>query len=175
MVGVTFRTTAVGSRIPSTDHHRLRRNAGQACAAPHAAARKRAGASAGQRCTRKVAPAGPTKTGGLVEREVEVGACVDDRLVAVRDAAREAMVNAAKYAKGAPVSMYVEVEPEQVTVFVRDRGPGFEADTVPADRLGLRQSVVGRMARHGGRATVTSAPGEGTEVQLEMPRDRSPS
>jgi signal transduction histidine kinase len=60
-------------------------------------------------------------------------------------------------------------------VFVRDRGPGFDPDTVPADRLGLRQSVVGRMARHGGRAIVTSEPGEGTEVQLEMPRDRSPS
>ena len=105
-----------------------------------------------------------------------VGDCpLDDRLVAVRDAAREAMVNAAKYAKGAPVSMYAEVEPEQVTVFVRDRGPGFDPDAVPGDRLGLRQSVVGRMDRHGGRAIVTSAPGEGTEVQLEMPRDRSPS
>jgi signal transduction histidine kinase len=105
-----------------------------------------------------------------------VGDCpLDDRLVAVRDAAREAMVNAAKYANGAPVSLYAEVEPEQVTVFVRDRGPGFDPDTVPEDRLGLRQSVVGRMSRHGGRATVTSAPGDGTEVELEMPRDRSPS
>jgi signal transduction histidine kinase len=107
---------------------------------------------------------------------VVVGDCpLDDRLVAVRDAAREAMVNAAKYAEGAPVSLYAEVEPDQVTVFVRDRGPGFDPDAVPGDRLGLRQSVVGRMDRHGGRAIVTSAPGEGTEVQLEMPRDRSPS
>jgi signal transduction histidine kinase len=113
---------------------------------------------------------------GVAIEVVVVGDCpLDDRLVAVRDAAREAMVNAAKYAKGAPVSMYAEVEPDQVTVFVRDRGPGFDPDTVPADRLGLRQSVVGRMARHGGRAIVTSEPGEGTEVQLEMPRDRSPS
>jgi signal transduction histidine kinase len=117
---------------------------------------------------------------GVAIEVVVVGDCpLDERLVAVRDAAREAMVNAAKYAKGAPISLYAEVEPQQVTVFVRDRGPGFDPDAVPEDRLGLRQSVVGRMARHGGRAVVTSAVGEGTEVQLEMrldqDRDRSPS
>jgi signal transduction histidine kinase len=117
---------------------------------------------------------------GVAIEVVVVGDCpLDERLVAVRDAAREAMVNAAKYAQGAPISLYAEVEPQQVTVFVRDRGPGFDPDAVPEDRLGLRQSVVGRMARHGGRAVVTSAAGEGTEVQLEMrldqDRDRSPS
>jgi signal transduction histidine kinase len=115
---------------------------------------------------------------GVTIEVVVVGDCpVDDRLVAVRDAAREALVNAAKYAAGAPISVYAEVEPEQVTVFVRDRGPGFDQGAVPEDRLGLRQSVVGRMARHGGRATVRSVLGEGTEVQLEMrlepERDRS--
>ena len=111
---------------------------------------------------------------GVAIEVVAVGDCpLDDRLVAVRDAAREALVNAAKYAKGAAISLYVEVEPEQVTVFVRDRGPGFDPDAVPEDRLGLRQSVIGRMTRHGGRALVRSTPGDGTEVQLEMPRDRS--
>ena len=68
------------------------------------------------------------------------------------------------------MSVYAEVEPDQVTVFVRDRGPGFDPDTVPEDRLGLRQSVRGRMDRNGGTATVRSSPGDGTEVQLEMPR-----
>ena len=96
---------------------------------------------------------------------------LDDRLVPLRDAAREALVNAAKYAPGTAISLYAEVEPGQVTVFVRDRGPGFDPDAVPADRLGLRQSVVGRMTRHGGSAVVRSVIGEGTEVQLEMPLD----
>ena len=110
---------------------------------------------------------------GVTVEVVVVGDClVDDRLVAVRDAAREALVNAAKYAAGAPISVYAEVEPDQVTVFVRDRGPGFDPEAVPEDRLGLRQSVVGRMARHGGRAVVRSVVGEGTEVQLEMRRDQ---
>ena len=108
---------------------------------------------------------------GVVIEVVVVGdAPMDDRLAALRDAAREALVNAAKYARGAPISLYGEVEPDQVTVFVRDRGPGFDVDDVPDDRQGLRQSVRGRMDRHGGRAAVRSASGEGTEVALEMPR-----
>ncbi len=110
-------------------------------------------------------------THGVPIEVVVVGDCpMDEGLVAVRDAAREALVNAAKYAGGAAVSLYAEVEPEQVTVFVRDRGPGFDPDAVPEDRLGLRQSVRGRMDRHGGRAVVRTAPGDGTEIQLEMPR-----
>ena len=109
---------------------------------------------------------------GVAIEVVVVGDCpVDERLVAMRDAAREALVNAAKYAPGSAISLYAEVEPGQVTAFVRDRGPGFDPDAMPADRLGLRQSVVGRMARHGGSAVVRSVVGEGTEVQLEMPLD----
>jgi signal transduction histidine kinase len=53
-------------------------------------------------------------------------------------------------------------------VFVRDRGPGFDCGAVPADRRGLRESVIGRMERNGGRATVTTAPGAGTEVELVL-------
>ncbi len=103
---------------------------------------------------------------------VVVGDCpLDDRLAAVRDATREALVNAAKYAGDSAITVYAEVAPGHVTVFIRDRGPGFDMAAVPADRLGLRQSVVGRMARHGGSAVVRSVAGEGTEVQLEMPRD----
>ena len=108
---------------------------------------------------------------GVAVEVVVVGDCpVEDRLRALLLATREALVNAAKYAGDTPISLYAEVEPGQVTVFVRDRGPGFELAAVPDDRLGLRQSVIGRMERHGGTAAVRSAAGEGTEIQLEMPR-----
>ncbi len=108
---------------------------------------------------------------GVAVDVVVVGDCpVDDGLRALLLASREAMVNAAKYAGDAPISLYAEVEPAQVTVFVRDRGPGFDLEDVPEDRLGLRQSVIGRMERHGGTAAVRSVAGEGTEIQLEMPR-----
>jgi signal transduction histidine kinase len=66
--------------------------------------------------------------------------------------------------------MFAEVEPDAVALYVRDRGKGFDPDTVPEDRKGLAQSVRARMARRGGTATVRSAPGEGTEVSLRMPR-----
>ncbi|HEY5033289.1 MAG TPA: PspC domain-containing protein [Actinomycetes bacterium] len=109
--------------------------------------------------------------GGAVE-VVSVGdAPVDEHLGALIQAAREAMVNAVKYASdGGAVSVYAELEPLQATIFVRDRGPGFDVDAVPSDRLGVRQSIVGRMERHGGRAVITSRPGEGAEVHLTMPR-----
>jgi len=93
---------------------------------------------------------------------------IDERLGALLLAAREAMVNAAKYAGETAISVYGEVEPDQVTVFVRDRGKGFDLETVPEDRLGIRQSIIGRMERNGGAAIVRSAPGDGTEVRLEM-------
>ncbi len=102
---------------------------------------------------------------------VTVGDCdLDERLRAMLHATREAVVNAAKYAGGS-ISLFAEVEPHQVTVFVRDRGEGFVLAAVPPDRMGVRQSILGRMERNGGRATVRGAPGEGTEVQLEMPRE----
>ena len=66
--------------------------------------------------------------------------------------------------------MYVECTADQVEAFVRDRGPGFDLETVPQDRLGVRESVIGRMERHGGTATLRPAPGGGTEVTLRLPR-----
>ena len=92
----------------------------------------------------------------------------DDRVDALVSAAREAVVNAAKHA-GGTVSVYVECGATTVEVFVRDRGPGFDPDAVPEDRLGLRESVLARMARAGGTARVRSTPGEGTEVELTLP------
>lgn len=108
---------------------------------------------------------------GVPIEVVPVGDCeLDERLNAALQAAREALVNAAKYAGPGPISLFAEAEPDLVTIFVRDRGDGFDIDAVPEDRLGVRESIIGRMHRNGGTATVRSAAGEGTEVQLEMPR-----
>ncbi|GAA4540631.1 ATP-binding protein [Amycolatopsis samaneae] len=102
--------------------------------------------------------------------QVVVGeAELDESLTALVQAAREAIVNAAKHAGVEEVSVYAEVEPTEVTVFVRDRGKGFDPDVVPADRHGLADSIRGRMDRHGGTCKLRTAPGEGTEVQLAMP------
>ncbi|MGH9065392.1 MAG: ATP-binding protein [Acidimicrobiales bacterium] len=95
---------------------------------------------------------------------------LDEPLQALLRAAREAMVNAAKHSGAASVDVYGEVEGERVVVFVRDRGKGFDPDLVPGDRLGIERSIVERMARHGGTASVRSAVGEGTDVRLEMRR-----
>jgi signal transduction histidine kinase len=95
---------------------------------------------------------------------------VDEALAALGAATREALVNAAKHAKVATADLYTEVTPERVSVFVRDRGAGFDPAAVPSDRRGLRDSVTGRLARWNGTAEIRSVPGEGTEVELSLPR-----
>ena len=108
---------------------------------------------------------------GVAVEVVLVGDCpLDDDLGALLAAAREATVNAAKWSGASVVSIFAEVEPAEVSVFVRDRGKGFDPQTVPADRKGLAESVRARMTRRGGHATIRSAPGEGTEVSLTIPR-----
>lgn len=83
-------------------------------------------------------------------------------------AAREAMLNAARHA-GGEVSVYIEGTADAVEVYVRDRGPGFEVAEVAADRLGVRESIIGRMRRAGGTATVRPGlGGSGTEVRLRF-------
>jgi len=104
-------------------------------------------------------------------QSVVVGdAPVEERLAAVVQASHEAMRNAARHARVEDVSLYAEIEAEGVTVFVRDRGIGFDQDGIAEDRRGVRHSIVGRMARHGGSARITSTPGSGTEVELRMAR-----
>jgi signal transduction histidine kinase/phage shock protein PspC (stress-responsive transcriptional regulator) len=106
---------------------------------------------------------------GVPVEVVAVGdRALDERSQALVAAAREAVLNAVKFAPDAAISVYAEVQGERVEVFVRDRGPGFDFDAVPADRRGLRESVLGRMERHGGRAAIHTRPGEGTEVELVM-------
>jgi phage shock protein PspC (stress-responsive transcriptional regulator)/two-component sensor histidine kinase len=104
---------------------------------------------------------------------------VGDRTRALLGAIREAATNAAKHAEVDEVAVYVEVTDADVTAFVRDRGVGFDVATAldgapDGHRRGLRDSVVTRVRRHGGRAEVWSSPGDGTEVELAVPRDRDP-
>ncbi|MEU6223997.1 PspC domain-containing protein [Streptomyces sp. NPDC047042] len=114
---------------------------------------------------------------GVPIEVVVVGDCpLDDRTGAQMQAAREAMVNAAKYGgEGGAVQVYAEVEGRTVFVSVRDRGPGFDFDSIPADRMGVRESIIGRMERNGGTARLRAVPGGGTEVELEMERAESTS
>ncbi len=109
---------------------------------------------------------------GVPLEVVVVGDCpLDEKLAAQMQAAREAMVNAAKYGgEGGAVQVYAEVEGRTVFVSVRDRGPGFDLDQVPEDRMGVRESIIGRMQRNGGTARLRAVPGGGTEVELEMER-----
>jgi signal transduction histidine kinase len=95
---------------------------------------------------------------------------LNERLAALLAAAREALVNAAKHSGASAVSVYAEVEDDAVTVYVRDRGVGFDPAAVGADRHGVRGSIVARIERHGGDAQIRSAPGTGTEVEMRMPR-----
>jgi signal transduction histidine kinase len=106
---------------------------------------------------------------GITVETVVVGdADHDERVAALVAATREALVNAARHAKVATVSLYAEAENDTLTVFVRDRGAGFDVSAVDGDRHGISGSIVGRMSRHGGTARVRSTPGEGTEVELTI-------
>jgi signal transduction histidine kinase len=119
---------------------------------------------------------------GILQRQVEadhginvqvvvVGDCqLTEGLRALLDASREALVNAAKWSGAPQVSLYAEVEPDAVMLFVRDRGHGFDPDSVPEDRQGIARSIRGRMARFGGSVVIRSSPGQGAEVELSMPR-----
>jgi signal transduction histidine kinase len=108
---------------------------------------------------------------GVAVDAVTVGDCpLDDDMAALLAAGREATVNAVKWSGADVVSLFAEVEPAQVSLFVRDRGRGFDPAAVPDDRKGLAESVHARMARRGGSAAVRSVHGEGTEVSLTMPR-----
>jgi signal transduction histidine kinase len=93
---------------------------------------------------------------------------LDTRLDALVAATREAMVNAAKHAGVTTVSVYAEVDGGRAEVFVRDRGIGFDLEAISDDRQGVRGSIIGRLERHHGTATIKSKPGDGTEVALRM-------
>jgi phage shock protein PspC (stress-responsive transcriptional regulator)/anti-sigma regulatory factor (Ser/Thr protein kinase) len=106
-----------------------------------------------------------------VEVVVVGDAALDERAEAVLGAAREALLNAARHApEPGPIRVYAEIDETSIEVYVRDRGPGFELDSVPRDRRGVRESIVGRMERAGGNADVRSIPDGGTEVGITIRR-----
>jgi signal transduction histidine kinase len=106
---------------------------------------------------------------------VTVGdAPLDEADMAFLAALREATTNAVRHSDADKVDVYVEVDEEVLTGFVRDTGRGFDPAFVSDDRHGIADSIIARIARAGGRATVTSRPGEGTEVEIELPRRRGP-
>ena len=96
---------------------------------------------------------------------------VDDALAALGAATREALVNAAKHSGATAADLYTEVTPERVSVFVRDRGAGSTRRRCPTTGAGCATRCTGRLTRLGGTATIRSAPGEGTEVELVLPEE----
>lgn len=95
-------------------------------------------------------------------------ATLSDSLTAVLQATREAVANACRHAGVDEVSVYAEMTTTEVTVYVRDRGTGFDIDAIPGDRMGVRESILGRIERNGGRAVISSVAGSGTRVELVM-------
>ncbi|MEO9140498.1 MAG: PspC domain-containing protein [Jatrophihabitans sp.] len=126
--------------------------------------------SSGQFAEQVRAVAGEVEDAYAISVEVVVvgDTPLDERLAAVVGAAREALVNAAKHSGVESVSLYAEVEPDEVSVFVKDRGTGFDVDAVADDRQGLRGSIMDRVQRHGGVVQVRTSPGTGTEIELRM-------
>jgi signal transduction histidine kinase len=98
---------------------------------------------------------------------------LDDRTRALVLAAREAMANASKHSGADEVSVFLDADTRHVALYVRDRGSGFDPNEVAADRRGIAESIRGRMERVHGIANIVSSPGEGTEVELELPERAS--
>jgi signal transduction histidine kinase len=98
---------------------------------------------------------------------------LDESVAEVIAAAGEALRNAASHSGEDVLSLYCEVGERELDVYVRDRGIGFETDSVGIDRRGITHSIVGRMERIGGGASIRSTPGEGTEIWLHLPIDES--
>lgn len=107
-----------------------------------------------------------------VETVVVGDAELDDRVRALVAACTEAALNAAKHSGSLEVSVYLEVEADAITAFIRDQGRGFKPAGVPEDRRGIGESIVARMERHGGTAQINSRLKRGTEVTLRLPRTR---
>ncbi len=90
-------------------------------------------------------------------------------------ATQEAVTNAAKHAGVGKIDVYAERRPDSIEVFVRDAGVGFDVAAIDSDRRGIRSSIIDRMERHGGGASIHSEPGVGTEVELTQPLIRRSS
>jgi signal transduction histidine kinase len=115
---------------------------------------------------------------GRVERDQQVkveaivvgDADLDEHARALVSAVGEATLNAARHSGSTEASVYVEVEDDAISAYVRDHGTGFDPSSVASDRRGIADSIVGRLQLHGGTAHVMSRPGAGTEVAMRLPR-----
>lgn len=92
---------------------------------------------------------------------------LSERTEALVHASAEAMTNAAKHSGAEQISVYAEASPNKAEVWISDQGRGFDVDEVSAERLGIKESIIGRMERHRGSAEIDST-GDGTEVHLRM-------
>jgi signal transduction histidine kinase len=85
-----------------------------------------------------------------------------------------ALDNVKRHAPNAHAWVLLEDEGDSLHVTVRDNGPGMMADRLPQarseGRLGVRESIIGRVEDLGGTATVTSREGSGVVVQMVIPR-----
>jgi len=97
---------------------------------------------------------------------------LDEQARVFLGAMREAIVNAARHSGAARVDVFVEADSSELVGYVRDTGCGFDPASVPRDRRGISESIVGRVERHGGTTSLTSRTGAGTEVEIRVPRDR---
>ena len=93
----------------------------------------------------------------------------NDAVTAIVAAGREAAINAARWSGAESISIYGEVEPTMISLFVRDQGSGFDVSAVPADRRGITLSISQRIAHFGGKAVIKSTVGVGTEIELSIP------
>ena len=108
--------------------------------------------------------------GGKVEVVAVGDTEVEGSAKAILAAGREGMLNALKHSGADRIDVYLEVQPRNIKLFVRDRGVGFDRITIPADRAGIRNSIEGRISAVGGKVEIKSLSGEGTELRLEVPR-----
>lgn len=104
-----------------------------------------------------------------IELEVLGDRPIDARVGHLVDAAREALRNAARHGRGAPIRVLATADGPTTDIYVRDEGPGFALDDVPSERRGIRDAIVGRMTAVGGSAVIDAASGAGTEVVLRLP------
>ena len=109
--------------------------------------------------------------GVTVEAVVVGDARLSARVTELVAAAREALRNAAVHGGGAPISLFAKAEEDELSVYVHDRGPGFDVAAIDPERRGVRDSILGRMERAGGIAEIVTAPGEGCEVLLVLRKD----
>jgi signal transduction histidine kinase len=97
---------------------------------------------------------------------------------AIYSASVQAMVNSLQHAGEGEVTRWVAirgVRPNGIEVVVADTGAGFDLASIPQERLGVRVSILERVANAGGRALIQSEPGQGTLITIRWPHGAGPA